>query len=90
MNTMPQPALRYAAGGLRDTTRIADSDGTLWTDIFLSNRSELAAALGRFQGELARLKAAVCAQDRRALRSLLKRAQTQRSRLTVRARSASR
>ena len=31
--------VRYSAGGLRDFTRIAASDPTMWKDIFINNSS---------------------------------------------------
>ena len=36
---------RFAAGGLRDFTRIAGSDPVMWRDIFASNRAALLAVL---------------------------------------------
>lgn len=41
-----------AAGGLKDTTRIADANPRMWKGIFSSNRWELQQFLSRFQKEL--------------------------------------
>ena len=41
-----------AGGGLRDTTRIAASDPTLWREILASNRTEVLAALCAYRAEL--------------------------------------
>jgi prephenate dehydrogenase len=54
---------RYAAGGLRDFTRIAESDPVMWRDICLSNREAILAAIERYREELDRLQAAVHASD---------------------------
>lgn len=62
-----QEVLPYSAGGLRDFTRVAASDPTMWRDIFLANREALTDALRRFQSALTRLEAAVIAGDRAAL-----------------------
>ncbi|HET7828813.1 MAG TPA: prephenate dehydrogenase/arogenate dehydrogenase family protein [Candidatus Limnocylindrales bacterium] len=45
-------AAALAAGGWRDTTRIAGGDPALWTAIFQANRAEVLAALGRLTGWL--------------------------------------
>lgn len=55
--------LPYSAGGLRDFTRVAASDPTMWRDIFLANRAALLEALRRFREALARVEAAVAAGD---------------------------
>ncbi|MEO2176209.1 MAG: prephenate dehydrogenase/arogenate dehydrogenase family protein [bacterium] len=46
----------YAAGGLRDFTRIAASDPRMWRDIFRSNRKPLLDILDRYMTELDELR----------------------------------
>lgn len=46
----------FAAGGLKDFTRIAMSHPAMWRDICLLNREELIAMLGRFRKSLDRLE----------------------------------
>lgn len=46
----------YAAGGLRDFSRIAASDPTMWRDIFMSNREPLLAILDQYTRELGELR----------------------------------
>ncbi len=59
--------VRYSAGGFRDFTRIAASDPVMWRDVFLTNKQAVLSALGRFEREIAHLRAAVEAGDGAAL-----------------------
>ncbi|MGH7380458.1 MAG: prephenate dehydrogenase [Candidatus Methylomirabilales bacterium] len=59
--------LPYSAGGLRDFTRVAASDPSMWRDIFLANRPALLDALRGFRAALARVEAALTAGDGAAL-----------------------
>ena len=61
---------RYAAGGLRDFTRIASSDPQMWHDICLANRDAMVDALDRFGSELNRLTDAVRRGDGEFVRSV--------------------
>ena len=54
---------RYAAGGLRDFTRIAESDPVMWRDICLSNKDAILSAIDRYREELDRLQAAISERD---------------------------
>lgn len=74
----PPEARRFTAGGWRDTTRIAAGDPELWADILLDNRAAVARALGRIAGMTERLLAAIEADDRRRLVTLLARAKDNR------------
>jgi len=67
----PREALRFTAGGWRDSTRIAAGDPELWADILLDNAGGLATAMKRFAGSVEKLLAAVAAGDRTRLVSLL-------------------
>lgn len=49
----------FSAGGLRDTTRIAGSDPTMWRDIVLANRDTLLAALSQYREDIGELIAAI-------------------------------
>lgn len=59
--------LKYAAGGFRDFTRIASSDPTMWLDICLANKQAISPLLIEMQGEIAKLLAALAADDRQLL-----------------------
>ena len=67
---------RYAAGGLRDFTRIASSDPQMWHDICLANRVELLRVLDRFGEELRSVTEAMRRKDGEALRTLFQRGKT--------------
>jgi prephenate dehydrogenase len=76
------PGLRaHTPRSVLDMTRIAKSDPDLWDDIFLSNRGEVLAAAGRFEGQWKSLRAAIVRCDRAALRRLLAAAKTKRDAL---------
>lgn len=49
-------ALAMSAGGLRDTTRIAQSPGALWARLLAENRTEVLKALGRFEKGVADIR----------------------------------
>jgi len=58
VNSAGEDALKFAASGFRDTTRIASSDAMLWRDIILTNRRPVLAALAQFQRSLRKMTAA--------------------------------
>jgi prephenate dehydrogenase len=53
----------YAAGGLRDFSRIAASDPTMWRDIFMSNRGPLLTILDQYSQDLLELRSVIEAGD---------------------------
>ncbi len=77
----PPEALRFTAGGWRDSTRIAAGDPELWADILLDNAAGLTAGLKRFTRAAEALAAAVAAGDRRRLVALLATAKERRDAL---------
>lgn len=56
LNQATPGALRLAAGGFRDTTRIAASDPLMWRHILASNRAAVLQALDVFQARLGELR----------------------------------
>ena len=71
MKSIPADTLKFSAGGLRDTTRIAASDPLLWRDIFLTNKGNLLKAIGAFQDNLNKIKSAIKRGDARGLQNIL-------------------
>jgi prephenate dehydrogenase len=68
------PAWRgFAGGGLRDTTRIAASDATMWIEIFQQNRDEVLSALREFQHELQGFDTALANREWGEIRARLER-----------------
>jgi prephenate dehydrogenase len=63
----------FAGGGLRDTTRIAGSDASMWVEIFQQNRDEVLRALGNFQDELQALRSAIANREWTEVRARLER-----------------
>jgi prephenate dehydrogenase len=63
--------LRLAAGGFKDTTRIAAGSPELWTGICLDNADALSAGLRELRGVLGEFEAMVRAADAVAIRSWL-------------------
>ncbi|HRK16353.1 MAG TPA: prephenate dehydrogenase/arogenate dehydrogenase family protein, partial [Prosthecobacter sp.] len=60
-----------AAGGFRDTTRVAGGDPGLWTGISLANREALLASLRDASSTLTELVEILSKPDEEALRRLL-------------------
>jgi prephenate dehydrogenase len=73
--------LDLAAGGFRDTTRLAASPADLWTDILLTNADQVTAALAAFRQALGQLERAVAAGDAAAIEEVFARAQAARRQL---------
>ncbi|SFQ96611.1 prephenate dehydrogenase [Desulfoscipio geothermicus] len=77
-------AMALAAGGFRDTTRVAAGSPRMWRDIFLSNRKQVLQALEYFQNAVDELKAAVYRKDEEKLMNILTGASATRRKLPLR------
>ena len=62
--------LNLSGQGLRDMTRIANSDGELWSEILLENQNEVLKAISEYQDIIADLKEALESRDESALKNL--------------------
>jgi len=69
---------RYAAGGFRDFTRIAESDPVMWRDIFVANRDAVLKQLENFEEHFKELHLAITDGDTKTIESILERAQAAR------------
>lgn len=69
-------ALDIAAGGFRDTTRIASGDVSVWKDIFTTNRRAVIEMIDRFTHELTDLRQRLKAGDDHYLIDHLSKAKT--------------
>ena len=58
-NDLKSEVAKFAAGGLRDFTRIAASDPIMWRDVCLKNKDAVLDVLGRFMEDLTALQRAI-------------------------------
>jgi prephenate dehydrogenase len=84
MKTIPNKTLSFAAGGLKDTTRIALSNPKIWNDILLSNKKRVLKSIKAFEETLAEIKKALLENDTSKLTSLLAQAQKKRKQIQQR------
>lgn len=64
-------AINETGGGYQDTTRIAGSDPVMWTDIFISNKTEVLKALDELHNELHKVIAMIDKEDSEAIYKFL-------------------
>ena len=74
-------ALKYAPASLREMTRVAGANASMWADIFLANADVLAEALRSHAGASTELVQALEAQDRGRIEQWIGRAATTRTRM---------
>ena len=73
-DTHKETIFRCAAGGFRDSTRIASSDPTMWHDIVLTNREAILQSIDLFQDNLNSVRHAIETQDSNYLLNVFTRA----------------
>ncbi len=71
-----QPLFSISGGGLRDFSRIAASDPSMWLDIFMDNKDYVCKAIDIFQGQITRIKTLLQQNDSETLLLELQKAQT--------------
>jgi len=76
-------AMALAAGGYRDTTRIAASSPTMWRDIFLSNSGQVLKALDYLRRTMDELETALRCKDVEKIIHILSDASTARKKLPL-------
>lgn len=74
--------LELSGQGLRDMTRIANSDGTLWSEILLSNHDEVLKAISEFTLQLDDLKSAISHQDAKSIENVFQRGKLGRAKVS--------
>lgn len=79
---VPVNALKYAAEGFKDTTRVASSDAKLWADIFLSNKKEVLRSAREFESSYRKLIKALSAGNYRAVVDILGKAKARRDKFS--------
>lgn len=79
------PSLQdFAAGGYRDTTRVAEGPEAMWAGILLQNREQTLAALQSLLRQLESARAALESEDYKSLQDMLARARHIRSKFSHR------
>jgi len=73
--------LAFAGSSLRDMTRLAGANAAIWSDIFLGNSDEIAAALSGLRGALDELETALTAGDRETIEASIADAAAARERM---------
>ena len=81
VNSVAPARLKFAAGGFKDTTRIAGGEINMWADILLTNKKEVLRSLFSLEKEIARIKKSVSAGNTAALLRELKAAKQKRDSL---------
>jgi prephenate dehydrogenase len=73
--------LTFAGASLREMTRLAGANAAVWSDIFLGNADEIAAAIAGLRAALGELEAALLAGDRESIESSIAAASAARERM---------
>ncbi|MCE5286228.1 MAG: prephenate dehydrogenase/arogenate dehydrogenase family protein [Pelosinus sp.] len=76
-----EESLKLAAGGFRDTTRIASSNADMWADICMTNPEAIADSLRNLQGLLSEMIEAMEHGDRQFIHDFFAAAKNKRDRL---------
>ena len=76
-------ARRFAAGGFRDMTRIAESEPGMWTSILLSNRDTIIERIEDFKGRLDDIGQAISVGDESQIWNFFNQAREQRQAMEI-------
>lgn len=77
-NAIPFKMLEYVSNGLKDSTRIASSDATIWKDIIFSNKKKVISAINEFSRQLELIKSTIEKDNKDGFLRLLKNAKNKR------------
>ena len=81
VNASDEDEMMFAGTGFLDSTRIASGPATVWTDVLLANRENIADGIDRAIAELAKLRAAIRDGKRKQIEQLLEAARRKRATL---------
>jgi len=81
INTNNSEELKFAGKGFIDTSRIASGPANIWTDVLLTNASNVTRDIDKIIEELSKLKKAIKSQDRKQIENLLGAARNKRAAL---------
>lgn len=71
VNASDRGDMKFASKGFLDSTRIASGPATIWTDVLLANRENIARGINRVIVELSKLQRAIKNGKREEIRQLL-------------------
>ena len=74
--------LDLAGQGLRDMTRLASSDGSLWSDIIVANDKEVVASIDEFLLQIENLKSAIVKRDTHAIEKVFEKGNSGREKVS--------
>lgn len=81
VNASANGDMRFAGKGFLDSTRIASGPATIWTDVLLANRGNIAHSIDRAIVQLTRLRTAIEKGHRKRIGQLLENARRKRATL---------
>jgi prephenate dehydrogenase len=81
INASDSKELKFAGTGFIDTSRVASGPANIWADVLLTNANNATKGIDKIGAELAKLKTAIRAQDRRQIEKLLEKARNKRKAL---------
>lgn len=81
MNSIPNNIIQYCGSGLKDTTRIAASDASIWMDIFDTNKNALLNSLEIFEENIKLLKNCIISGDKKCLEKFLNESKIKREKI---------
>ena len=81
IGAVPKQFLKFASGGLKDTTRIAASDSELWAEIFLSNSKNVLQAIKALKGNILEIEKEIKNRDKKKLSINIEKARLKRETL---------
>jgi len=81
INANNSEELKFAGKGFIDTSRIASGPANIWTDVLLTNASNVTRDIDKIIEELSKLKKAIKSQDRKQIENLLGAARNKRAAL---------
>lgn len=81
IKAIPERYMRFSAGGLKDTTRIALSNPDIWAGIFTTNKKDILLAVTELERCVREFKKTIATNDKRGLLLFLKSAQGKRKKL---------
>ncbi|MCK4994170.1 MAG: prephenate dehydrogenase [Candidatus Omnitrophica bacterium] len=78
VNSVTAKNIKFAAGGFKDTTRIAAGSAEMWHDITLSNRKAILAQIENFEAVLKKMKKSIIARQGKQITRQLQQAREKR------------